>query len=199
MCELSACTYYISAALAVCAYQCLSMSERIPLCGSCTISHREGTRGLAEHWGLQRNGQGSKTACAAAHCKKYGYTHHWPTRTWKLQNTLHISCRELCNCMAHKYRTGKLADESNKDMEDETSCRLTDTHETHRRGTRMVKRSGRQGSSFSIYVSPCPSPCHPLSSFSLCCEDTPSCLPPPPRQPLPSVSLSLSLSPSTHI
>lgn len=39
---------YTSAALAVCAYQCLSMSERIPLCVGCTISHREGMRGLAE-------------------------------------------------------------------------------------------------------------------------------------------------------
>lgn len=47
MCKLSACTYYISAALAVCAYHCLSLSERIPLCIGCTILHREG-------WGAGR-------------------------------------------------------------------------------------------------------------------------------------------------
>lgn len=42
------CLHILSATLAVCASQCLSMSERIPLCVGCTISHREGMRGLAE-------------------------------------------------------------------------------------------------------------------------------------------------------
>lgn len=49
---------YISTALQVCAYQCLSVSERIPLCVSCTISHREGRGG----WQSARDHRGTVQA-----------------------------------------------------------------------------------------------------------------------------------------
>lgn len=43
---------YISRACTVCVHKCLFMSERIPLCVSCTIPHWEGVRGLTEQEGL---------------------------------------------------------------------------------------------------------------------------------------------------
>lgn len=185
---------YISSAGSVCAAVFVYVREDSPLRRLHNL-----TKGGAGALGALGTGEEqsrhicTKTVCAS-HSKNMGacvtgQTIHRHSRTlFTFSAMSYVKAIEV-TVWAKKNRAENLRNRNSSEDMKQNHPNQQDTK--HGWGGHEWTNAAEDRISLFPFTSLCPSPCHPLSRFSLSAEDTPSCLPPPRRQPLPSISLSV--------